>query len=708
MKLPLLFLLLSVSVVVTAQTPSPQSEADSLRLRDIEEIDVYSTARPSRVSLLALPSLTIGGDELSAPSLFTPADALRREAGIALTRDGIWATSVNIRGLSKERILILSDGERVQTATDIAAALSTIDLNSLERIEVIKGAGSVLYGTGAMGGVVNFVSARPAYTGRMTTSGRVGGGFASANRLWTANAGVQVTDRNWYVGVNGSYRQAQDMRTPAGVIGNSQFEDWSVGVQAGLTYADTQELLLDYQHYEANNVGLPGGASFPAQARVRYRNVQRNLLSGEYVLHEPGVYLRELRVKAYTQNFIRDVENYVEPKKTTILPSSTNVTSGARVLTDWALPSDRHRLKAGAEGWLRDAETVRYNRQEVGEREVLVRREQPVPDATMLDLGLFAQYSWDILPERLTLDAGLRLDYIRTKNDSAFDPVVQFMEINGRPEDEPMDVERSLLYAAGLSHEFSYAAHVDLSYRPARRHRVVLSLSNAYRAASLEERFKYIDQAGTLSVGNPHLKPEQGAFANLSYRFGGDRLRVQADVYANYLFNLITPRLDPAYTTVDGEVTEALVNTNVDRALFLGAEVEAEYWFLPDLWIAANAGYVRGRDVRARAFLPQLPPLKGLAEVNYRLRDWFTATLFVDWAARQAAVAEGESPTDGYATLNLALQSGRIPLHRFYLRGQVGVDNLLNAEYYNHLNTARGIVRAEPGRNFYVKVQVGW
>ncbi len=708
MKLPLLFLLLSVSVVVTAQTPSPQSEADSLRLRDIEEIDVYSTARPSRVSLLALPSLTIGGDELSAPSLFTPADALRREAGIALTRDGIWATSVNIRGLSKERILILSDGERVQTATDIAAALSTIDLNSLERIEVIKGAGSVLYGTGAMGGVVNFVSARPAYTGRMTTSGRVGGGFASANRLWTANAGVQVTDRNWYVGVNGSYRQAQDMRTPAGVIGNSQFEDWSVGVQAGLTYADTQELLLDYQHYEANNVGLPGGASFPAQARVCYRNVQRNLLSGEYVLHEPGVYLRELRVKAYTQNFIRDVENYVEPKKTTILPSSTNVTSGARVLTDWTLPSDRHRLKAGVEGWLRDAETVRYNLQEVGEHEVLVRREQPVPNATMLDLGLFAQYSWDVLPERLTLDAGLRLDYIRTKNDSAFDPVVQFMEINGRPEDEPMDVERSLLYAAGLSHEFSYAAHVDLSYRPARRHRVVLSLSNAYRAASLEERFKYIDQAGTLSVGNPHLKPEQGAFANLSYRFGGDRLRVQADVYSNYLFNLITPRLDPAYTTVDGEVTEALVNTNVDRALFLGAEVEAEYWFLPDLWIAANAGYVRGRDVLARAFLPQLPPFKGLAEVNYRLRDWFTATLFVDWAARQAAVAEGESPTDGYATLNFALQSGRIPLHRLYLRGQAGVDNLLNAEYYNHLNTARGIVRAEPGRNFYVKVQVGW
>ena len=708
MKLPLLFLLLSVSVVVTAQTPPPQSEADSLRLRDIEEIDVYSTARPSRVSLLALPSLTIGGDELSAPSLFTPADALRREAGIALTRDGIWATSVSIRGLSKERILILSDGERVQTATDIAAALSTIDLNSLERIEVIKGAGSVLYGTGAMGGVVNFVSARPAYTGRMTTSGRVGGGFASSNRLWTANAGVQVTDRNWYVGVNGSYRQAQDMRTPAGVIDNSQFEDWSVGVQAGLTYADTQELLLDYQHYEANNVGLPGGASFPAQARVRYRNVQRNLLSGEYVFHEPGVYLRELRVKAYTQNFIRDVENYVEPKKTTILPSSTNVTSGARVLTDWALPSDRHRLKAGAEGWLRDAETVRYNRQEVGEREVLVRREQPVPDATMLDLGLFAQYSWDVLPERLTLDAGLRLDYIRTKNDSAFDPVVQFMEINGRPEDEPMDVERSLLYAAGLSHEFSYAAHVDLSYRPARRHRLVLSLSNAYRAASLEERFKYIDQAGMLSVGNPHLKPEQGAFANLSYRFAGDRLRVQADVYANYLFNLITPAFDPAYTTVGGEVTEAWVNTNVDRALFLGAEVEAEYWFLPDLWIAANAGYVRGRDVLARAFLPQLPPFKGLAEVNYRLRDWFTATLFVDWAARQSAVAEGESITDGYATLNLALQSGRIPLRRFYLQGQFGVDNLLNAEYYNHLNTDRGIVRAEPGRNFYVKVQVGW
>lgn len=700
-----LSLLLSVGGYVHAQSFS--EEVDSIRTRDIREINVYSEKKQPAVSMLSLPSFSVGIDRLSLPSLFTPADALRRETGVALTRDGVWATSVNIRGLSKERILILADGERVQTATDIAAALSTVDMNSLERIEVIKGAGSVLYGTGAMGGVVNFVSARPAYTTGLEAHGRAGAGFSSVNELWQAHAGIQVSDRNWYLGVNGSYRHAQDVKTPVGMLDNSQFEDWSVGLQGGMMYGDSQELLVNYQHYEADNVGLPGGESFPAVAQVRYKKVQRNQLSGEYVFHEPADCLNELRIKAYTQNFTRDVENRLEAKKTVILPSSVNVTSGVKLLTDWNLFSPDHRLKVGVEGWLRDAETKRYNWLEVGEQEYLITQEQPVPDATMLDVGLFAQYSWSVLPDKLTLDAGLRFDGIRTQNDSAFNPVARYKEVNGKRE-EIEDVARSLLFAAGLTHEFSYAAHVDLVYRPVRQHKLLLSLSNAYRAASLEERFKYIDQAGTLSVGNPDLKPEQGVFSNLGYRFAGERLHVQADVFANYLFHLITPQLETAYTTPNGDVVPALVNRNIDRAFFLGAELEAAYWFLNNLWLTANASYVRGRDVKMSEYLPQIPPLRGLVEMNYRLKDYVTATVFVDWAARQAEIAAGESVTPGYATLNLALRSEPIRLHPVSLQCYAGVDNILNTEYYNHINTTRGIVRAEPGRNFYVKLQLGW
>ena len=127
---------------------------DSIKSKEISEITIFG----GFPKMLALPMVVVDAASLQSASICTPADILQRETGISLSRDGIWATSVNLRGFSEQRLLLMVDGDRIQTATDIAGTLSTIDVNSLNKIEVIKGASSVLYGTGAMGGVVNFVS----------------------------------------------------------------------------------------------------------------------------------------------------------------------------------------------------------------------------------------------------------------------------------------------------------------------------------------------------------------------------------------------------------------------------------------------------------------------------------------------------------------------------------------------------------------------
>ena len=701
---PLLFcsLFLSFNLALSAQTLIPEME-EPVRVEEIREIDVFSLKIPAETDLLALSGVLVSKEELEIPSLFTPADALQRKAGISLTRDGIWATSVNVRGLSKERILILADGDRIQTATDIAAALSAIDQNSLERIEVIKGAASVLYGTGAMGGVVNFVTEHPAYTSGFEVHGRAGTGFNTVNKLSTSDAKVQVSENNWYLSANGSYRKAQDTKVPGGVLDNSQFEDYSFGVQGGMTYDDSQELLVNYQRYEANNVGIPGGP-FRPDAKVRYRNIERNLLSGEYIFYDPLSVLNKFSIKAYTQNISRDVENYMEAQSLTILPSSLNTTSGVKLLSDWDLLSPYHRLIVGAEGWQRKAETARYKITETETNKFTVRGEQPVPHAKMLDLGVFAQYSWKIHPRKLTLDAGLRFDYIQTKNDTAYDPVFTSVIQNGK-ETIDENITRKVLFPAGAAGEFSYAAHVDLVYKPMRRHELVLSLSNAYRAASLEERFKYIDQGvGTLlQVGNPDLKPEQGGFSNLSYQFTGSKFNLKADVFANYLFNLITAQ-QGIYNGVD-----ALINTNIDEALFLGAEIEATYWLTRHFWATANAGYTRARDTKNDAYLPQIPPLSGFAELNYRLQKALTVSVSAHWATKQREAAEKETQTEGYAVLNAAIRSEKLKLNSVYLQFFAGMDNIFNTAYYNHLRTTRnGYAQEEPGRNIYAKVQIGF
>jgi outer membrane cobalamin receptor len=127
-------------------------QSDTLVNKEFKEVIVLGDLS----NTFALPMVVVNKNTLEASSFFSPADALRRETGISLARDGIWATSINIRGMSEQRLLFMVDGDRIQTATDIAGALSTVDMASIENIEVIKGASSVLYGTGAMGGVVYF------------------------------------------------------------------------------------------------------------------------------------------------------------------------------------------------------------------------------------------------------------------------------------------------------------------------------------------------------------------------------------------------------------------------------------------------------------------------------------------------------------------------------------------------------------------------
>ena len=724
--LSLLFLLSLSANMLTAHNPPP----------DEERINEFI----SRMEILMLPELH--NELLSLPvtmvagSVFaTPADVLQRQAGISLVRDGIWASSVSIRGLSGERILILADGNRLSTA-DVSGALSTFNMDNLSHIEVIRGSATVIYGTGAMGGVVNFISPRVRHMNwwnardNVVTGGRIGTGFSSVNNLWANHAQFHVSDNNWFLSVNGSYRTAQNTQTPIGVLENSQFEDWSFGVQAGMRIDVDglghvwQELLVNYQRYEAQNVGIFGGA-LPTDANIRYRNVNRNMLSGEYIFRNPSFLLVDkLRLKAYTQNISRDMENRINEQSLRFNHRAVDITNGGKITAERYLRLF-NRLTTGIEGWQRQTVTNRVRIQELAEHTYRLVYDQPVPDASMLNLGAFAHYSWDRIPG-LDINVGLRFDRISVQNDSVFNPLAISIIENGRETFEE-DIQRNLLFAPETRNEFSYSAHIDFVFRPRirprpqypvrlnldfrpqfPRHRFILSLSYAQRVASLEERFQFIDFGTMFHIGNPNLQPEQGGFSNFAYLLEGQNFTLQTNVFANYIFNMITA-VNQSFELADGGmIPNALVNTNIDEAFLLGAEVEIRYRFNRDFWLSANAGYTRARDVQNNEYLPQIPPLHGMLELNYRF--WAGIPLIVstsaNFATRQWQTARGEQETAGFVVLNANISSERIPINSTHLQFSAGVDNILNTTYFNHLRTTRmGFAQAEPGRNFYVRAQ---
>ncbi len=693
-------LLVSLVLGITLSSNASQRNRqllDSLTLvKQLSEITVSGILNTK----LNLPVQTVTAGEIEARALVSAGDVLHQLPGVVLTRDGTWATSINLRGMPESKLLFLVDGDRIQTATDIAGALSVVDLSSVERIELVKGAGSVLFGTGALGGVVNYVMKRPSYSKDRKITGRVGTGLQSVNTLWHSNAAVSVAENNWYLQLDGSYRTAQNYKTPEGVMPNSQFNDAGFGLRGGMQYGDDQELLVSYQHYEAWNAGLPGGSAFPATAEVRYLGFARNQLSGEYIFTDLSDVLRDLRFKAYTQNVSREVENIVNPKLA-IFPGSMNVTSGLRSSADLYF-NDYHTLTIGAEGWQRKQTTSRVRISTVND--TIFTGEQPTPYATMTDAGVFGQYRWVVDPNRWSINTGLRADYIRTMNDTAFKEVYSYKLSRGERTTLPHNA--AVLFYDRTTHELAYAAHIDVEYQPARMHRLVLSLANAYRAASMEERFKYIDQQGILRVGNPNLKPEQGLFANLGYTLASPRFFLKTDVFTNYLFDMIAEE-QGRYTTIGGQSVPAWVNKNIEEALYYGAELEMKWLFAHGFDLETNVSYVYGVNRTTGVTMPWLPPLNGMVTLKYHWLKRLTTSLMLEW---EYQTDEPLPPVErhSYAVLNWLFDTAPRAIGKLDVRFAGGVRNILDTSYTAWFTTLRGINRLEPGRNFYVKTTVSW
>jgi outer membrane receptor protein involved in Fe transport len=360
-------------------------------------------------------------------------------------------------------------------------------------------------------------------------------------------------------------------------------------------------------------------------------------------------------------------------------------------------------MTVGAEGWLRDHKTTRLKISTASD--TILIGEQPTPNAKMMDMGVFAHYKWVLDPKYWTINSGMRVDFIRTVNDTAFKEIFKYKYVDGVKTEIPAN--DGVLFPQGINNEPAYSLHVDVVYRPAVEHQLIFSLANAYRVASLEERFKYIDQAGILRVGDPDLKPEKGFFANLNYLYKGRSLMVRTDIFANYLFDLITEK-QGTYTPVNGGQVQAWVSTNIDRALYLGGEAELKWLITPDLEFATHASYVYAVDVATKEHLSLIPPLHGVASLHYLFHEKLGAYAEMDWEYEIENEHGAGQEAHRHAIFNAGFHTTPRRLGFADIQFFGGAHNILNKAYEEHLSSLRGINRLEPGRNFFVKAKLMW
>lgn len=686
-------------------------------LIELDEVIVSTSKTEDYIKNSPYSELLISAKEIESKPLQSFADIVKNQPGVSLLRDGVWGTEISIRGLNRENIVTLIDGSRILTATDIAARLSMVNLNDIERIEIIKGASSSIYGSGATGGIVNIITKSPSLYNTFSINGNVSAQYNSVNNLSSFNGLLYSGGSFWASKFAGSYRKADNIQTPLGELKNSQFEDYSFTGSLNVLPVTNQKLSVDYQLFKANDVGIPGASVFPNNADVRYPFEKRELISAGYEIQNISKMFYKFSAKYSYQFIARDVENI--PHTVQMVPGSGStparrvsvlkITPGADhksnniLLQGNLLLADWNNLIIGMDYWDRKYEGHREKYQKI---EVLdstgqvvnttnkVIGEKPLPNSSYSSLGVFAQDGMNLLKDKLDLNLGVRYDYINITGEKTFNP--EYEIVNGNLNNNPTG--QQIIWNDVKSNNSSFSSNLGLKYSLSPMINITIGFAYSFRSPSLEERFQFIDQGSLVRIGNPNLKPEEGKSADFGFRLYADNLKIITSIYYNYFNNLVSE----VRGTFEGR--NATFKTNIGEARIYGFDLSSEYNFINDYVFYTAFAYTKGDDVTSGGNLPEIPPLNGTVGIKFNLFDFANADVSSTLFAEQGDVASGELKTPGYAIFNFVLSSMPIDFTSVKIKVFAGVENLFDKSYRNHLSTTRGNLTIEPGRNIFTKL----
>lgn len=597
----------------------------------------------------------------------TTAEALETTEGVSTSRPGSWGAKAYLRGLGGERVAVLLDGDRVNRACNIGmdAGLATLDPDNIERVEVLSGPGSTLYGSGNVGGVINVVTRGPRagapLEGEFRTSassavpgGRVGGTLWGHDDRFAFSAAAD----------GASYGNE---RSPRGEIGGSSFRDLTVDLKGSYGIDMPNRLDARVQRYFGRDIGYPGSGN------ARIPEEDRLLLSLDYGGQVSRGILDAVNAKLYLQSV--DHHMTISMTKPPAVPGGVPMRSDtdARSNTDtWGAraqarlhPAGPVNLDAGFEGTQWNADGTRWVEKRTASGTTTTEF-RTWPGVRVADLGSFAQGSVGIL-SWLEGSAGIRLD----------------------------DVVRR---ADGHATTTEWVQSGNLGLRVSRGDGPFAraSLGFGYRIPDPTELYGILLRPdGFVYIGDADLRTETSRSVELSAGWTGSRFSGSATVYRNRIADFIS-------TVVTGDsISGAPVRQyrNVADARIDGVSGSFSWEARPSLHLRGTLAYSRGEDRSTGAPLPMIAPLEGTAAARLtpgRAWPWIEPELL--FAARQtrAALRQGEVNTPGFAAVNL--RAGRA-LGRTTV--VAGVENALDQPYRRHLDPVRVL---RPGRNLFVKM----
>ena len=635
----------------------------------VEPLTITATRAPLASGLSPLPTEALSEDRLRREQSVSLAHALANLPGVNALSTGQQIGKPVIRGLTGPRVLVLEDGSRLEDYSWSDEDGPSVDARLAQRVEVIRGPASVLYGSDALGGVVNVIPEDlPDANGgpRALRSGFEISG-ASNNAELEGAARLEGASGGWGWRLFGIGRFASSLHTPAGELDNTGFNALSGEAAVGRRGARASTTLR-YTRYggEFKLLEAEGPATGETGGPERKLSDDRVQFAGDYLVG--GV---RLETKAQWQR-----HSLIEVSDTGVSPGGQPLEGTAfdLLLTTFTIDALAHHT-AGA----RVAGTLGVSG--VAQSNDTRGRVPLVPDARVRSGAVFGFEQASL--GRVRVLAGARVDV------------------------------RHLSLAAQTRDYTAFAGNVGIVYGIGAA-ALTANVGRAWRAPTLFELFSNGPHLGEAryEIGDAGLEPEAGTNLDVGVRWQSGRVRAELAAYRNavdrYIF--ITPT--DSFVTVSTSPPDSLRVYRYQQAdaRLLGGEAELEVAVAAALSVRARADAVRGTNQATRQPLPLMPPARLAlgAELHRTGVGWAHrayAGAEVEVATRQTRLNSLDIPTGGYTLLNLSAGLTRPMLGRIG-RVDLAVQNVANVSYRSFLSRYKEFA-LDPGRNVVLRVSVG-
>ncbi|HEX2639970.1 MAG TPA: TonB-dependent receptor, partial [Pyrinomonadaceae bacterium] len=618
------------SVTVTAGAPAT---ADfTLNIASVNE-QVTVTATGSEVSAFeSIASVeSIDSSQITARAAVGLGDVLQDEAGVAKRSAGPGNSRPVIRGFDGDRVKVAADGVGVGSlASQSGDHAEPVDTLAVERIEVVKGPATLLYGSNAIGGVVNAISghdegAHPGLRGYFSAVGGINGAQASSS------AGVEYGVGPWMFWGNASGQRSSDYKAGGdfGTVHNT-FTRSASGALGGGYFGQHAFFTTNYNYYQSR-YGIPIDFN-EEEPEMRSLRVWRNDVKFNFGYNDLGWAVNNVK-------FTVDLSNYrhQEMSDNSVDTTYRNKVDSIRGMFEqkpWGKLSGRF----GFEGFRRDFSTVG--------QETLI--DGPVRQNSFSVFGLE-----EVKFERATLQFGGRVE------NNSYNP------------SNPGLLDRDFTGFSG-----AVGARFDTWKGGA----FVANYSHGYRAPAMEELYNHGPHDGSLlfEAGNPLLKPEISDGLDLSLRHQNKRIKAEANFYyykfKNFVFLAPTGQFDE-------DSGFEIANYLQENSRFTGTELSLDVTANKYLNVLTGLDYVNAQLETGQP-LPRIPPLRGRIGLDFHYSDFSVTPEFVA-VADQDRVFTNETRTPGYGVFNVGATYVISKKHYANIFS-VNAFNLTNRLYYNH------------------------